>query len=77
MKTLDQINKYKSNIEEYRKDIEKLDDEVNKDGQKLDGINQEYQELVINGEVEKADKLYTKIEKLEADYRAKSKRLMV
>lgn len=77
MKTLDQIEKYKTNIEDYRKEIKNLDAEVKNDGKQLDDINQEYQDLVINGEVEKADKLYTKIEKLESDYRAKSKRLMV
>lgn len=77
MQTIKEIDKYKNNIHEYGNDINKLESNVNDVKNELASKNKEYQDLVINGKVEQADKLYSEIEKLEADYRVKNKRLTV
>ena len=77
MKTLKQIEVHKKNIESYQKDIQALEQEVNSEKEKIDQLNADYQELVVSGQVEKADKLYTKIDKQETTYKAKVKRLSV
>lgn len=77
MQTIKEIDKYKNNIHEYGNDINKLESNVNDAKNELASKNKEYQDLVINGKVEQADKLYSEIEKLEADYRVKNKRLTV
>ena len=77
MKTLKQIEVHKKNIESYQKDIQALEQEVNSEKETIDQLNADYQELVISGQVEKADKLYTKIDKQETTYKAKVKRLSV
>ena len=77
MKTLKQIEVHKKNIESYQKDIQVLEQEVNNEKEKIDQLNADYQELVISGQVEKADKLYTKIDKQETTHKAKVKRLSV
>ena len=77
MKTLKQIEVHKKNIESYQKDIQALEQEVNSEKEKIDQLNKDYQELVVSGQVEKADKLYTKIDKQETTYKAKVKRLSV
>lgn len=77
MKTLKQIEVHKKNIESYQKDIQALEQEVNNEKEKIDQLNKDYQELVVSGQVEKADKLYTKIDKQETTYKAKVKRLSV
>lgn len=77
MKTLKQIEVHKKNIESYQKDIQALEQEVNSEKQTIDQLNADYQELVVSGQVEKADKLYTKIDKQETTYKAKVKRLSV
>ena len=77
MKTLKQIEVHKKNIESYQKDIQALEQEVNSEKEKIDQLNADYQELVISGQVEKADKLYTKIDKQETTHKAKVKRLSV
>ncbi|VDZ11597.1 pathogenicity island protein [Staphylococcus aureus] len=73
MQTIKEIDKYKNNIHEYGNDINKLESNVNDVKNELASKNKEYQDLVINGKVEQADKLYSEIEKLEADYRVKIK----
>lgn len=77
MKTLKQIEVHKKNIESYQKDIQALEQEVNNEKEKIDQLNADYQELVVSGQVEKADKLYTKIDKQETTHKAKVKRLSV
>lgn len=77
MKTLKQIEVHKKNIESYQKDIQALEQEVNSEKEKIDQLNADYQELVVSGQVEKADKLYTKIDKQETTHKAKVKRLSV
>ena len=77
MKTLKQIEVHKKNIESYQKDIQALEQEVNSEKETIDQLNADYQELVVSGQVEKADKLYTKIDKQETTYKAKVKRLSV
>ncbi|CVY65404.1 hypothetical protein [Staphylococcus hominis] len=77
MKTLKQIEVHKKNIGSYQKDIQALEQEVNSEKEKIDQLNADYQELVVSGQVEKADKLYTKIDKQETTYKAKVKRLSV
>lgn len=77
MKTLKQIEVHKKNIESYQKDIQALEQEVNNEKETIDQLNADYQELVVSGQVEKADKLYTKIDKQETTYKAKVKRLSV
>lgn len=77
MKTLKQIEVHKKNIESYQKDIQALEQEVNNEKEKIDQLNKDYQELVVSGQVEKADKLYTKIDKQETTHKAKVKRLSV
>lgn len=77
MKTLKQIEVHKKNIESYQKDIQALEQEVNSEKEKIDQLNKDYQELVVSGQVEKADKLYTKIDKQETTHKAKVKRLSV
>ena len=77
MKTLKQIEVHKKNIESYQKDIQALEQEVNSEKEKINQLNADYQELVVSGQVEKADKLYTKIDKQETTYKAKVKRLSV
>ena len=77
MKTLKQIEVHKKNIESYQKDIQALEQEVNNEKEKIDQLNKDYQELVVSDQVEKADKLYTKIDKQETTYKAKVKRLSV
>ena len=77
MKTLKQIEVHKKNIESYQKDIQALEQEVNSEKAKIDQLNADYQELVVSGQVEKADKLYTKIDKQETTHKAKVKRLSV
>ena len=77
MKTLKQIEVHKKNIGSYQKDIQALEQEVNSEKEKIDQLNKDYQELVVSGQVEKADKLYTKIDKQETTYKAKVKRLSV
>ena len=68
---------HKKNIESYQKDIQALEQEVNNEKEKIDQLNKDYQELVVSGQVEKADKLYTKIDKQETTHKAKVKRLSV
>jgi len=68
---------HKKNIESYQKDIQVLEQEVNNEKEKIDQLNADYQELVVSGQVEKADKLYTKIDKQETTHKAKVKRLSV
>ena len=77
MKTLKQIEVHKKNIESYQKDIQVLEQEVNNEKETIDQLNADYQELVVSGQVEKADKLYTKIDKQETTHKAKVKRLSV
>lgn len=77
MKTLKQIEVHKKNIESYQKDIQALEQEVNSEKETINQLNADYQELVVSGQVEKADKLYTKIDKQETTYKAKVKRLSV
>ncbi|GGO39858.1 coiled-coil domain-containing protein [Staphylococcus hominis] len=77
MKTLKQIEVHKKNIESYQKDIQALEQEVNNEKEKIDQLNKDYQELVVSDQVEKADKLYTKIDKQETTHKAKVKRLSV
>jgi len=77
VKTLKQIEVHKKNIESYQKDIQALEQEVNNEKEKIDQLNKDYQELVVSGQVEKADKLYTKIDKQETTHKAKVKRLSV
>lgn len=77
MKTLKQIEVHKKNIESYQKDIQALEQEVNSEKEKINQLNADYQELVVSGQVEKADKLYTKIDKEETTHKAKVKRLSV
>lgn len=77
MKILKQIEVHKKNIESYQKDIQALEQEVNNEKEKIDQLNKDYQELVVSGQVEKADKLYTKIDKQETTHKAKVKRLSV
>lgn len=77
MKTLKQIEVHKKNIESYQKDIQALEQEVNSEKETIDQLNADYQELVVSGQVEKADKLYTKIDKQETTHKAKVKRLSV
>ena len=77
MKTLKQIEVHKKNIESYQKDIQTLEQEVNSEKETIDQLNADYQELVVSGQVEKADKLYTKIDKQETTHKAKVKRLSV
>ena len=77
MKTLKQIEVHKKNIGSYQKDIQALEQEVNSEKEKIDQLNADYQELVVSGQVEKADKLYTNIDKQETTYKAKVKRLSV
>lgn len=77
MKTLKQIEVHKKNIESYQKDIQALEQEVNNEKETIDQLNADYQELVVSGQVEKADKLYTKIDKQETTHKAKVKRLSV
>lgn len=77
MKTLKQIEVHKKNVESYQKDIQALEQEVNSEKETIDQLNADYQELVVSGQVEKADKLYTKIDKQETTYKAKVKRLSV
>lgn len=77
MKTLKQIEVHKKNIESYQKDIQALEQEVNSEKETIDQLNADYQELVVSGHVEKADKLYTKIDKQETTHKAKVKRLSV
>ena len=77
MKTLKQIEVHKKNIGSYQKDIQALEQEVNSEKETIDQLNADYQELVVSGQVEKADKLYTKIDKQETTYKAKVKRLSV
>ncbi|MEK4920098.1 hypothetical protein NSU06_10215 [Staphylococcus sp. FSL W8-1270] len=77
MKTLKQIEEHKKNIESYQKDIQALEQEVNNEKEKIDQLNKDYQELVVSDQVEKADKLYTKIDKQETTHKAKVKRLSV
>ena len=68
---------HKKNIESYQKDIQALEQEVNNEKEKIDQLNKDYQELVVSGQVEKVDKLYTKIDKQETTHKAKVKRLSV
>ncbi|AUJ52603.1 hypothetical protein B2G94_08530 [Staphylococcus hominis subsp. hominis] len=77
MKTLKQIEVHKKNIESYQKDIQALEQEVSSEKETIDQLNADYQELVVSGQVEKADKLYTKIDKQETTHKAKVKRLSV
>lgn len=77
MKTLKQIEVHKKNIESYQKDIQALEQEVNNEKEKIDQLNKDYQELVVSGQVEKADNLYTKIDKQATTHKAKVKRLSV
>ncbi|OAW30124.1 hypothetical protein CWB55_04025 [Staphylococcus hominis] len=77
MKTLKQIEVHKKNIESYQKDIQALEQEVNSEKETIDQLNADYQELVVSGQIEKADKLYTKIDKQETTHKAKVKRLSV
>ncbi|WP_270666188.1 hypothetical protein [Staphylococcus hominis] len=77
MKTLKQIEVHKKNIESYQKDIQALEQEVKNEKEKIDQLNKDYQELVVSDQVEKADKLYTKIDKQETTHKAKVKRLSV
>ncbi|MCI2927911.1 hypothetical protein FH139_08785 [Staphylococcus hominis] len=77
MKILKQIEVHKKNIESYQKDIQALEQEVNSEKETIDQLNADYQELVVSGQVEKADKLYTKIDKQETTHKAKVKRLSV
>jgi len=77
VKTLKQIEVHKKNIESYQKDIQALEQEVNNEKEKIDQLNKDYQELVVSDQVEKADKLYTKIDKQETTHKAKVKRLSV
>lgn len=77
MKTLDKIETYKANIINFETKIKELEQIVANEQKELTDINQKYQALVVNGEVDHADELYTDIEQMEKELKAKSKRLDV